>query len=147
MNAFVLVALAWSAANGLSPAPAAPPGAQAAPADQTIVCRSIALDPVRIWTFSSRAGTWRVAHHVDGQARRASLVLPRAVVTLTADAVSVRARTANGGIDLTLLGPWARATLDAYISYELEVNVDASLTPDIDEIATESPTGVACERP
>lgn len=145
MNAFVLVTLFWPAAAGLPITPSAP-GAQEPPADQVIVCRSIALDPVRTWTFSSRADTWRVTHQLQGRTRRASLVLPKAAVRLTADAISVRSRTANGGIDLTLNGPWARATLDAYISYELEVNVDASLTPDIDEIATESPTGVACVR-
>lgn len=146
MNALVLVTLLWPVSAGLPATRSASAAVQEPPADQTIVCRSIALDPVRTWTFSSRAGTWRVTHQLQGRTRRASLMLAKASVTLTADAVSVRARTANGGIDLTLNGPWARATLDAYVSYELEVNVDASLTPDIDEIATESPTGVACER-
>ena len=51
-----------------------------------------------------------------------------ASVQLTGEAVSVRARTSNGGIDVMLTGPPAQARLDIYVSYELEVNVDTSLT-------------------
>ena len=37
------------------------------------------------------------------------------------------------------------ARLDIYVSYELEVNVDTSLTPAIDELNTEGPIGVRCQ--
>ena len=43
---------------------------------------------------------------------------------------------------MTLGGSPQAATLDAYVSYELEVNVDASLTPAIDEIDTDGPVVV-----
>ena len=39
----------------------------------------------------------------------------------------------------------ADARLDIYVSYELEVNVDTSLTPAIDELNTEGPIGVRCQ--
>jgi hypothetical protein len=114
------------------------------PPGQVIVCRSIGLDPARTWTFAPADGTWQVTHQAADAARAVSLVLPNAKAEVTGTTVFLRARTANGGIDVTLKGPRARATLDAYINYELEVNVDASLTPEIDEIDTDGPVGVAC---
>ncbi len=110
-----------------------------------IVCTSIGLDPERTWTFEPQQDTWRVTHSAAGQSHRAMLVLPNATASF-GETISLRARTANGGIDVTLSGSWQRATLDAYVNYELEVNVDVSLTPDIDEISTDAPTGVRCAR-
>ena len=111
-----------------------------------VTCRSIGLDPERTWVFAPTGQTWRVTHAAFGQARPVALVLPNATAAFDDATVSLRARTANGGIDVTLSGTWQRATLDAYVNYELEVNVDASLTPEIDEISTDAPTGVRCER-
>ncbi len=121
------------------------PAGQAA-SSSAVTCRSIGLDPERTWTFAPTERTWRVTHVVTGRARSVTLVLPNATAAFDDDTVTLRARTANGGIDVTLSGAWQRATLDAYVNYELEVNVDASLTPEIDEIATNAPTGVRCER-
>ena len=148
MNVVLAGTAAWALIAATSPAPAQPrqSSTQTSTSDDTIVCRTIALEPSRTWTFASQDGIWRVTHEMAGRPGRPSLALPKAVVTLTDETIDVRARTANGGIDLTLRGPWTRATLDAYINYELEVNVDTSLTPDIDEIATDAPTGVACTR-
>ena len=77
--------------------------------------------------------------HARGFATRAPSV------QLTGEAVSVKARTSNGGIDVDLTGTPAQARLDIYVSYELEVNVDASLTPAIDDLNTDGPIGVRCE--
>lgn len=60
-------------------------------------------------------------------------------------AVEFTARTSNGGIDVSLTGTPSSARLDIYVSYELEVNVDSSLTPAIDDLNTEGPVGVRCE--
>jgi hypothetical protein len=68
-----------------------------------------------------------------------------ASVQLTPATVSVKARTSNGGIDVALAGPPNEARLDMYVNYELEVNVDTSLTPAIDDLNTEGPIGVRCE--
>lgn len=141
----VVLCVAWlTPTQCLAAQPSAAPAADAA--DDAIICRSIGLDPPRTWTFTRHDATWRVTHQEEGLTRRATLVLPSPAVTQTGTTVHIRARTANGGIDITLDGPWGRATLDAYVNYELEVNVDVSLTPDIDAIATEAPTGVACTR-
>ena len=110
-------------------------------------CRSVGTDPPRTWRFERRGEQWQISHWV-GVAERdvARVTLPAAAsVRLSPAAVSVRGKTSNGGIDVTLDGTPAAATLDVSVSYELEVNVDASLTPAIDELNTDGPIGVRCE--
>ncbi len=110
-------------------------------------CRSLGLEPTRTWRFDKHVATWRVTHwQGDDVANAVSVDLPStATVLLARDAVRVRARSSNGGIDVTLTGTPTLARLDVYVSYELEVNVDASLTPAIDQLSTESPLGVRCD--
>jgi len=110
-------------------------------------CQSVGLDPVRTWRFDRPGSTWRVTHWLgaaDANATRLSLPA-NAAVLFSSDAVSVKARTSNGGIDVALSGTPAQGRLDIYVSYELEVNVDTSLTPAIDELNTAGPIGVRCE--
>jgi hypothetical protein len=116
----------------------APPGA---------TCRSVGLDPARTWQFRRAGEAWEVVHWRGTATKESSRVtLPAsASVQLTNEAVRVKARTSNGGIDVTLTGSPAEARLDIYVSYELEVNVDASLTPAIDELNTDGPIGVRCD--
>lgn len=143
------VVCAWIVAAGAGrPEALADPSVTTAQASgrQPVACRSLGTTPLRTWTFVPAGDMWRVTHETEGDARIVSLLLPRATATLDDHVISLRARTANGGIDITLSGPWDRATLDAYVNYELEVNVDASLTPDIDHISTDTPLGVACRR-
>lgn len=116
-------------------------------ASQTATCRSVALDPVRTWRIERTGALWQVSHWrgpIVTDVARVSLPAS-ADVRLSATALHVRAKTSNGGIDVTLAGTTASATLDVYVSYELEVNVDASLTPKIDDLNTEGPVGVRCE--
>ena len=110
-------------------------------------CQSVGLDPVRTWQFDRPDSTWRISHwRGASNSNPTRLLLPgNAAVRLSSDSVSVKARTSNGGIDVALSGTPAQARLDVYVSYELEVNVDASLTPAIDELNTEGPIGVRCD--
>ena len=112
-------------------------------------CQSVGLDPPRTWQFRRTGETWEVVHWKGTASKESTrVVLPSsASVQLTGEAVRVRARTSNGGIDVTLTGSAAQARLDVYVSYELEVNVDASLTPAIDDLNTDGPIGVRCEVP
>ena len=110
-------------------------------------CRTIGVEPQRTWRFARDGAQWQVAHWT-GAAEKAAVrvALPAAaVVRLSPTDVHVRARTSNGGIDVALSGTADAATLDIYVSYELEVNVDTSLTPRIDELNTDGPVGVRCE--
>lgn len=125
---------------------AAPAGVQ--PAAATATCRSVGLDPARTWRLERKGVGWRIAHWRGGQdgAGAVSVALPASSeVRLSTQAIAVRGKTSNGGIDVTLTGTPAAATLDVYVSYELEVNVDAALTPAIDELNTDGPIGVRCE--
>ena len=110
------------------------------------VCTSIGLDPPRTWRFEQRGDTWQVVHWRGTEAPRAvKLAMPAtARARFANDVVEFKARTSNGGIDIALTGAPDDARLDIYVSYELEVNVDTSLTPSIDELNTEGPVGVRC---
>lgn len=111
------------------------------------VCTSVGLDPQRSWRFEPHGETWRVVHWRGSNEQQAvTLAMPaNARARFTSDAVEFKARTSNGGIDVSLNGRAADARLDIYVSYELEVNVDTSLTPAIDELNTEGPIGVRCQ--
>ncbi len=110
-------------------------------------CRSVGLDPERTWRFEKPGPAWQVTHwRGANQKDVVRLSLPAtAIVRLSRDAVDVMARTSNGGIDIRLSGTPAQARLDIYVSYELEVNVDTSLTPVIDDLNTDGPVGVRCD--
>jgi hypothetical protein len=120
-------------------------GALAAQSPSGIVCRSVNAEVSRTWRFE-RAGTRWVVTHARGRERPVRLTLPESTESrVTASEIHLKGKTSNGGIDVTLRGSPQAATLDAYVSYELEVNVDASLTPAIDEIDTDGPVGVRCD--
>lgn len=121
---------------------------QDAPSPAT-TCRSLGVDPERTWRIERSGTRWQVSHwRGDRKTDAAQVTLPAAAdVRLSSTALHVRARTSNGGIDVTLKGTPASATLDIYVSYELEVNVDTSLTPRIDELNTDGPLAVRCELP
>jgi hypothetical protein len=112
-------------------------------------CRSLGVDPARTWRIERAGERWQVSHWRADRSTDVALVsLPASAdVRLTSTAVDVRAKTSNGGIDVTLKGTPASATLDIYVSYELEVNVDASLTPKIDDLNTDGPLAVRCDLP
>jgi hypothetical protein len=107
----------------------------------------VGLDPERTWRFDKPGPAWQVTHWRGAtQKDVVRLALPaNAVVRLSREAVDVTARTSNGGIDIRLSGAPAQAQLDIYVSYELEVNVDSSLTPAIDDLNTDGPVGVRCD--
>lgn len=111
-----------------------------------MTCVSAGHHPERTWTFTPRGDGWSVAHRSGSDGRLVSLDLPKAKASFSPHAVSLTSRTANGGIDVSLHGTPERAALDIYISYELEVNVDTTLTPEIDELNTHGRIGVRCTR-
>ena len=117
--------------------------------DGTAVCTSIGLDPPRTWRFEKQGQTWQVVHWRGADRQHAvKLAMPaNARARLATDVVDFKARTSNGGIDVSLSGSPNDARLDIYVSYELEVNVDTSLTPSIDELNTEGAIGVRCTVP
>ena len=117
-------------------------------------CRAPRAPPAGAWTLDRRGpgdsrtrGTWQVST----LARTATRLHARGVPSRRYRAVdgrtcfSIKARSSNGGIDVGLAGAPTQARLDVYVSYELEVNVDTSLTPAIDDLNTDGAIGVRCD--
>lgn len=78
--------------------------------------------------------------------RWVALRLPGASPVFGADGARLVFRTANGGIMIDLEARHGRTSLDVYVSYELEVNVDAGLSPSIDLLNTDGRlSNVRCE--
>jgi hypothetical protein len=72
------------------------------------------------------------------------LPLPRATPELAADRVSLTYKTANGGRQVTLAATPAQSTLDVYVDFGLEVNVDANLDPRVDDMNTHGGAAMRC---
>ncbi len=53
-------------------------------------------------------------------------------------------RSPNGGVIVEIDAAGARSTVDIFVSYELEVNVDVSLSPDIDAFNTHGQQAASC---
>jgi hypothetical protein len=53
-------------------------------------------------------------------------------------------RSANGGVIVEIDAAGARSAVDIFVSYELEVNVDVSLSPDIDVLNTHGRQAASC---
>ena len=112
----------------------------------TVTCRGPDAGETRTWEFTRTEARWQLRHWRDGRTQEAvRLLLPASTNATLAPQLTLAGRTSNGGIDVALRGVATAAVLDVYVNYELEVNVDASLTPRIDELNTNGPTGVRCE--
>jgi hypothetical protein len=87
-----------------------------------------APDPPRGWTLA-----YRDRQSGSGWIR---LALPGARPKVEPRRVTLDYRSPNGGIIVALVATPESSTLDVYVSYELEVNVDVGLKPEIDHLNT-----------
>ncbi len=106
------------------------------------------------WTRSARGAStkpgpaWQVTHWRGATQKDAvRLVAPgqRRTCACRATRSTSRHGPATAASTSALSGAPAQARLDIYVSYELEVNVDTSLTPAIDDLNTDGPIGVRCD--
>lgn len=89
---------------------------------------------------------WVLSHRQRAAARERRLLLRGAAPTLEPGRATLNYKTANGGVMIRLdAGGTGGSRLDVYVSYELEVNVDASLTPEIDELNTDGERRAECQ--
>lgn len=143
-----LVATSWFAAacgvSGQQPPPAPAPKAQGETArPRAVVCLATVSDTVRIYRLheADRAGgpgrEWRLTM-TEPASKRPPLVLtlPGAAPAVMAQQVRLSYRSGNGGVMVTLDSSGDAASLDVYVNYELEVNIDASLAPEVDRLNT-----------
>jgi hypothetical protein len=85
---------------------------------------------------TGRGKAWHLSYKSKTVRDWIRLRLPGAAPAIAATSAVLSYKSANGGIAVDLNAGTERASLDVYVSYELEVNVDASLSPEIDALNT-----------
>jgi hypothetical protein len=129
-------------ATGLSAHQAASPN--------RVTCRPPNDPDQRVFTLGQREtgadNPWFLSFQNKEIAPRTIRVkLAGAEPAISRDTATLAFKTSNGGIMVDLKWKGARGILDVYVSYELEVNVDAEMTPEVDLMNTNGPVAVACE--
>jgi hypothetical protein len=119
--------------------------AQVAAVDTVATCRALDDPQQRTWSLGRRNDAWLVVFQSRALDKpQVELRLPNAAPQISADAIRVAYKSANGGrtIDWSIAG--AQSTLDLYVSHGLEVNVEADLDPAVDLMNTDGVIGVQC---
>lgn len=135
---------------------AGPPGgdrasAVADSAAPEVVCEVVEDGPGRTYRLHAEDGAsgrvwWLSLRGPATNDRWVAVRLPGASPVFGDDGARLVYRTANGGIMIDLEARSERASIDVYVSYELEVNVDVSLSPSIDLLNTDGRlANVTCE--
>ena len=111
-----------------------------------VECR---VDDERVYRLERNAGpgekgTWQLSVKRPDVTRAVAITLRNAQPRLEESAAMLRFRSPNGGIIVSLDVAPARSTLDVFVSYELEINVDASLAPEVDRLNTDGPVTARC---
>jgi hypothetical protein len=122
--------------------------AQVAAVDTVATCRAPDDPQQRTWSLARRNGAWLVVFQSrELDKPEVELRLPGAAPQISADAIRVAYKSANGGrtIDWSIAG--AQSTLDLYVSHGLEINVEADLDPAVDLMNTDGVIGVYCTAP
>jgi hypothetical protein len=124
--------------------------ARAAAAQPVATC-SIPNDPQqREWALERPAkgapdAPWRVIFKSRTLDRRQTeLRLPRAQPDVTPDAVTLSFNSANGGRTIDWRAKNGPSTIDIYVNFGLEVNVDADLDAAVEQMNTQGPLSVMC---
>ena len=125
---------------------------QPAPPPPAVVttCR-VAEDPAgREWSLaregSSDSPRWVLLfRQTAAAATPVRLPLPAAAPTVTGERVELNFRSANGGRSVALSAVTAGpSSLDVFVNFELEVNVERDLDRAVDTMNTEGPIAVRC---
>src|SRR5688500_9403641 len=122
--------------------------AQVAAVDTVATCRAPDDPQQRTWSLARRNGAWLVvfqSRQLDTP--QVELRLPNAAPQISADAIRVAYKSANGGRTIDWSIAAAQSTLDLYVSHGLEINVEADLDPAVDLMNTDGVIGVHCTAP
>jgi hypothetical protein len=124
--------------------------ARAAAAQPVANC-STPNDPQgRQWTLERPAtgapdAPWRVIFRSRAlDQRQTELRVPRTEPAMTADSVTLTFTSANGGLNVDWRATTGASTIDIYVNFGLEVNVDADLDPAVEAMNTQGPIAVVC---
>lgn len=100
----------------------------------------------RVFRLEQAEGQWRLSlksRETDG--RWIHLTLPSAQPVVDGERVRLSYRNANGGRQIDLSVTDAGSSLDVWVDYGLEVNIEPDLDPKVDLMNTEGPLeGVRC---
>jgi hypothetical protein len=124
--------------------PAAPPPAL------ITTCRAPSDPAGREWSLvregATEAPQWVLVFRRGGAATPpVRLPLPAAAPTISRDRILFEAHSANGGRDVTLAATRdGSSTLDVFVNFELEVNVERDLDRAVETMNTEGPLAVSC---
>jgi len=90
---------------------------------------------------------WTLVYKAAGVQAPLSLPLPAAAPSIGPDRVTLEYRSANGGraVSIDARAPGA-STLDVFVNFELEVNVERDLDRAVDAMNTGGPLAVTCMR-
>ena len=100
----------------------------------------------RVFRLEQAEGQWRLSFRSrETHGRWIRLALPSAQPVVDAERVRLSYRNANGGRQIDLSVTDAGSSLDVWVDYGLEVNIEPDLDPKVDLMNTEGPLdGVRC---
>ena len=121
-----------------------------ATAPAAITCRAPEDPARREWSLVREgppdSDRWRLLFRsADLDRPSVSLPLPGARPEVGDGTVSLQYRTANGGRSVELSATDGPSSLDVFVSYELEVNVERDLDREVDRMNTGGAIAVVCE--
>jgi len=128
---------------GLVVAAALAAGARQAP---TVTCRVEGDQDQRVYVLDRADDRWRLSFRSKGTGDRwVRLALPGAQPVTTDDEVRLSYRNANGGRQIDLVATPAQSSLDVWVDYGLDVNIEPDLDPRVDLMTTDGPlAGATC---
>lgn len=102
----------------------------------------------RVWTLERRADAWQIGFTSRSLDKpRVTLPLPNAQPVISATAIRLSYKSANGGRTIEWQIARGPSTLDVQVNHGLEVNVEADLDAAVDHMNTDGLLHVACEIP
>ena len=127
--------------------------AQVAAAQPVATCSVPDDRQQRIWTLERPAGgapaaPWRIVFRSRTLDRpQTELRLPGVQPAITAESVTLSFNSANGGRTVDWRARTGPSTIDIYVNFGLEVNVDADLDHAVEQMNTQGPLAVVCSLP
>ena len=112
----------------------------------TVTCRVEGDPDERVYVLDRHDDRWRLSFRSKAAGDRwVRLALPGAQPVTSDDEVRLSYRSANGGRQIDLVATPALSSLDVWVDYGLDVNVEPDLDPRVDLMTTDGPLpGVAC---